>query len=81
MHSKKTNVNAIIGFGLSLASFIVNNVYGLFAIAGLILSIIGLSQINERGEKGKAFAIIGIIASSFVFITIFLGTILEYLGY
>ncbi len=66
--NRRTNTNAIIGFGLSLASLFVNFIYVLLAAAGMIFSIIGLSQISERGEKGKVYGILGIIIAAFVFI-------------
>ena len=49
----KTNVLSIIG--LVSAFFI--------PLVGLVLSSIGLAQINKRGEKGKGLAISGIVAS------------------
>lgn len=52
------NAMAIAGF---ITSF-------LFSIVGLILSIIGLNQINRTGEKGKGLAIAGIIISTISFI-------------
>ena len=52
----KTNVLSIIG--LVSAFFI--------PLVGLVLSIIGLVQINKRGEKGKGLAISGIVASVLV---------------
>jgi hypothetical protein len=51
--SDKTNILSIIG--LVSAFFI--------PLVGLVLSIIGLVQINKRGEKGKGLAISGIVAS------------------
>ena len=50
---QKTNALAVIG--LITAFFI--------PLAGLVLSIIGLSQAGKRKEKGKGFAIAGIVAS------------------
>ena len=52
------NAMAIAGF---ITSF-------LFSIVGLILSIIGLNQINRTGEKGKGLAIAGIIISTITLI-------------
>lgn len=49
----KWNVCAIIGFILAF----------LFALIGLILSIIGLNQIKRTHEKGRGLAIAGIIIS------------------
>ena len=52
--SNSYNVLAIVGFALSFFSTIV----------GLILSIIGYKQAKQNGEKGKEFAIAGIVISS-----------------
>ena len=51
--SKKTNAMAIAGF---VCSF-------LFAILGLIFSIIGMKQCEERGEEGYGLAKAGKIIS------------------
>lgn len=66
----KTNVCALIGFILSLASALFfTNPFGLLALAGLILSIIGLIQIGRDSTlKGKGFAITGIIVGSIFFL-------------
>lgn len=58
----KTNGLSVAGFVLSLTSFL----FTLLAIPGLILSIIGLSQIKKTGDEGKGLAIAGIIVSSIV---------------
>ena len=71
---KKTNTIAIVGFGVSIISWFINyGVAEIFAGAGLILSIIGLVQIREQEQKGKVFAILGIIiaALSFVMLMVF----------
>ena len=58
--SAKYNVCSIVGFVISLAS-IVFTYFGLIGnITGLVLSIVGLVQINKRGERGRGFAIAGI---------------------
>lgn len=54
--SPKTNTLAIFGF---ISAFFL-------PVIGLILSIIGLVQINKKHEKGKGLAISGIIISCFV---------------
>lgn len=51
MENKKTNILAVVGFILSITTF----------IPGLIVSIIALSQIKKTGEEGKGFAIAGVI--------------------
>lgn len=54
--TQKTNAMAIVGFIFAF----------LLPLIGLILSIIGLVQINKKGQKGKGLAIAGIIVSVFV---------------
>ena len=51
--NNKTNICALLGFIFSLVCC--------GGLPGLILSIIGLVQINKTGEKGKGFAIAGIV--------------------
>ena len=48
---RKTNTCAIVGFILSFFC----------GLAGLIVSIVALSQIKKTGEKGKGLAIAGIV--------------------
>jgi len=55
----KYNVLSIVGLCLSGGSFLFS-LFGLTAIAGIVLSILALLQINKTGEKGKVLAIIGI---------------------
>lgn len=52
---RKTNTCAVVGFILSFFC----------GLAGLIVSIIALSQIKKTGEKGKGLAIAGIILTCF----------------
>jgi hypothetical protein len=52
----KTNTLAIISFIASLLFFI-----PLTGIAGFIMGIISLSQINESGERGRGMAITSIV--------------------
>ena len=61
----KNNSLALAGFIVSLVSFLC---CGGGSIIGLVLSIIGLNQINKTNEKGKGLAIAGIILSSIGFI-------------
>jgi hypothetical protein len=70
--SSKTNALAITGFVFSLVSFL----FTIFAIPGLIVSIIGLSQIKKTGEDGKGLAIAGIIISAIVLALIILALII-----
>lgn len=49
-----TNTMAIVGFVMSFFN----------GLVGLILSIIGMSQIKKTGEPGKGYALAGIIISA-----------------
>lgn len=60
---KKANILCIIGFVLSLVSLIIA-LYGVVAIAGLVLSIIGVVQTNKKGERLKGLGIAGICISA-----------------
>ncbi|KAA8816451.1 DUF4190 domain-containing protein [Bifidobacterium callitrichos] len=64
------NVMAVAGF---ICSFFI-------AIAGLILSIIGLRQIKRTGEKGRGLAIAGIIISAVQMVLVVLVIILVVIG-
>ena len=63
--STKTNGLAIAGFIISLVAAFS---FGSSSLLGLILSIIGLTQINKSNDKGKGFAIAGIVISSIMLI-------------
>jgi hypothetical protein len=56
--------------GLAIAGFICSF---FFAVVGLILSIVGLSQINKDNERGKGLAIAGIVISG---VSMFVGVII-----
>lgn len=56
--------------GFAIAGFVCSF---LFALLGLIFSIIGLNKANENGGKGKGLAIAGIIIAA---INMFLGFII-----
>ncbi len=56
----KYNGLAIAGFVVSLASLLIN-FGGIVGLVGTILSAIGLSQVNSKGEKGKGMAIAGLV--------------------
>ena len=58
----KSNVMSIVGFILSLVSLLIS-LFGTVATAGLVLSIIGLVQCNQKGERLKGLAIAGLIVS------------------
>lgn len=57
---QKTSIMAIVGFILGCVSLLIN-FWGIVGIVALIFSIVGITQINNNGEKGKGFAICGII--------------------
>jgi Co/Zn/Cd efflux system component len=52
--SGRYNVLSIVGFVLAFV----------ISIAGLVVSIIALTQINKTGEKGRGLALAGIIISA-----------------
>lgn len=52
--SQKTNIFAVFGL---VTSFLI-------PLAGLILSLVGLNQINKKKEKGKGLAVAGIAVSA-----------------
>lgn len=61
----KTNGLAIAGLicsGLGL------HTCGLTAVAGLILSLLALRQIRERGEKGKGVAVAGVVIGAVILV-------------
>ncbi len=60
---KKVNVLCIIGFVLSLVSLLISLV-GIVAIAGLVLSIIGVNQASKNNQKLKGLGIAGICVSA-----------------
>ena len=70
---QKTKINAcaLVGFILSMAGIVTFFVdfMGLLALAGMILSIVGLVQLAGKDEqKGKAFAVAGIPVGACMFI-------------
>jgi hypothetical protein len=56
---KKTNTLAIISFVAVMLFFV-----PFTGIAGFIMGIVSLSQINETGESGKGMAITAIVLGS-----------------
>ncbi|MDD6625301.1 MAG: DUF4190 domain-containing protein [Clostridium sp.] len=59
--SANYNGLSIAGFSLSCAAILSNIfLFGLPGVVGLILSIVGLCQCNNRSEKGRGLAIAGI---------------------
>ena len=57
---QKLNVMALVGFILGCVSLFLN-FWGIVGILALVFSIVGLTQINNTGGKGKGFAVTGII--------------------
>lgn len=62
----------------SLISSIAGIFFGPFAIAGLIMGIIALDQVNKSGQRGKGMAIAGIAVGgvALLFAAIILGAII-----
>lgn len=62
-----TNTNQSRINPLALAGFIVSMIsactaiFGIIGIVGIVLSAVGLSQINKNNERGKGFALAGLI--------------------
>ena len=59
---EETKVEEVPTNGLAIAGFICSLIFfvPLTGLVGLILSIVGLNQINKDGTEGKGFAIAGI---------------------
>lgn len=63
---KQEQVNTLSIVGMIVAGIsIFLNFWGLVGIAAVILSSMGLIQINKSGEKGKGIAITGILLGAF----------------
>ena len=62
MEDKKLNTFALVGFVLGLCSFLIS-LWGIIPIVGIVFSGIALSQIDITVEKGKGFAVVGLISS------------------
>ncbi len=60
---KKINVMCLVGFILSIVSIFIS-FYCIMAIAGLVLSIVGVVQTNKTGERLKGLGIAGIIIAT-----------------
>ena len=60
----KTNTMALMGLIVSGISLLLN-FWGIVGIVAVILSTLGLLQINETNEKGKGMAITGISIGAF----------------
>jgi len=60
VQSGQTNILAVMGFLFGLVSLFIDFV-GIFGIVAVILSGVGLTQINNKNEKGTGFAVFGFI--------------------
>lgn len=56
------NIISLIGFALSIVSFFLN-FFGLTSLISGLISVVGFFEVKESGEKGKIFAILGIVVS------------------
>lgn len=58
------NTFAIVGFVIGILSLLIN-FFGLVGIAAVIVSVVGLKQVQENNEKGKGLAIAGLVIGIF----------------
>lgn len=58
---KSTNVFAITGLVLGIISWFLN-LFGIIGTLAIVFSSIALSQIKTNNEKGKGFAITGLVS-------------------
>lgn len=72
---QRTNATCVIGFILSF----INLFFWLWGIA-FIVSLVGLSRSNRRGEKGQGFAIAGILITVIPFLLGVINGIATYSG-
>lgn len=63
MNEDKKNLNAfaLVGFVLGLLSLVLYWVLGIIPVLAIIFSIIGLVSVKNSGQKGKGFAITGLV--------------------
>lgn len=75
----QTNTFAITGFVLGLISWFLN-LFGIIGTLAIVFSAIGLSKLKIYNNKGKAFAIIGLISGicNVIYVVIVL---LSYMAY
>ena len=62
--NNKINSLALTGFITSIISLFLN-FWGIVGIVGVVLSSVGLAQINSNKERGSGFAISGIMIGVF----------------
>ena len=69
----------VIGFALACISLLFNP-YGIFAVAGIVLSIIGLVNAKKKNEKGRIFAVLGIVigAAALIYMSVRINKVLDY---
>lgn len=74
----KTNTVALVSFILGILALV--TVSGpltlLFGLGALITGIFGLSEINKKGEKGKGFALTGLIIGGLIMLLVLLLVVL-----
>lgn len=73
---KGLNVVAVLGFILAVIALFFYNIYAIPGIVAVILSSLGLSQINHDGSAGRGFATWGILLGLFAIVWV----VLQYLG-
>ena len=83
---KKTNKLATIGFSLGIVcavllfipveSIFLGSIYNLCSLVGFIISIVALTKIKKNNEKGKLFAVLGVVLPILLlFVSVVLGVI------
>ena len=61
--NNSTNGMSIAGFVLGIISLFIN-LFWIPSILGVVFSAVGLAQISKSNQKGKVFAIFGLITSA-----------------
>lgn len=56
----KTNPLAVAGFLFGLISLFID-IFGILSILALVFSGVGLTQLNNKGEKGTGYAVFGFL--------------------
>lgn len=63
----RTNLLSVTGFLFGVISLFIN-IMGIISILGLVFSGVGLTQVNNKNEKGTGFAVLGFLFSLFTLI-------------
>lgn len=64
----KMNTCSLLGFILSLVGLLFYfNIFGMVSLASVVLSIVGLVQISKNFQRGKGFAIAGLVVGICMF--------------